>query len=644
MALPQMIDRQTLDQIFIDAGDLPRDQIVQGLVNNGHTIDGLETKQQNNNGFFGRLKDSILSSSERFQRGFGSKGVREGRTETSKGFDLADLPGDIADIIGPAMPVATSILGAVGAAGPAIPTGPGAIAAGAVGAAAGAGVGETGRREIGNLLHVEERFGGREKTPFEDIIGIGKETIIGGASELIGGQLVGRPLAAAGRKLLVPFAKHFSDDLARIAARRSIDLPVSAISDDPLVEIGEAVASKGFFGGRLKTVVNTAKKQLDDSVESFIKKIGGSDDIITAGKSIAEGVDEYRSAWMKGKSKIYKAASDIAKDTINKVPDTTNTIALLDELIADDILAKEVLGEGFDMKILTTMRKNLSEGKSFEAIDAAISKLAKLSNFGGRDFVTTGDPALIRKVASTLDDDIMKWLSTIDKEAYQAATQADEFFKSGISALNDSANKTITSLADEPSKLLNKTIRPKSPEQASKAIELIIATEGGAERVANLQTAFVRELVESAKGTSDDLAGAGLERILNKYGDETLDAVLGEDSRIFLRETARVSQALSKSQKISGGSQTAFLLVNIGKVQAIVSAFSNGHPFLASGIIGGDALLTSVFNTNIGKKWLTEGLTSPTVFEKFGGTAARVVGRGIEEGTEVAVDELTDSQ
>jgi len=634
-------DFQKMLRLAKPGSGVTAENLARSLQLNGHNLgEGLEqyklgaakpTKDtvhdvaiQKEQGFFSRMKDSIMSTPERLQRGFGSKDVREGRTETSKGFDLADLPGDIADIIGPAIPAATSIIGGTVGAGVAIPTGLGAIGAGMVGGGLGAGVGEVGRSSIGNLLNVEERFGGEKKTPLQDVKQVGVESVKGAAGELIGGQLIARPIAAVGKKLLAPFARYFDIDLARIAARRGVELPASSTVDNPILQLTEQVTGKGIFGGNLKLIVKDAEEKLASQADDIVKGFKGSDDLTLAGKGIEEGLQSYKSAWQSIKNKIYTAASKVIPKS-NR-PLTENTKTALETVLTKQDLS--LVKQGADSPLRDIWKSLQTRGlkqPSLESLMATSDNLGEILK-GSVDVQITGSKAMLAKVKAAIDDDIMAHLAKYAPEAYEAAIRADSFYAQGIESLNSTLGKTINTLADEPSKIAARAIRPKSPEQASRVIEMVISTEGGADRVANIQSSFVRRIIdESTKNGTKALQGETLGNVLNRYGDETLDAVLGQDARIALREIAKLSSGLGRARNIAEGSQTAFLL----KTQAIVAAIFTGNVPLAAQIAGGDVLLSKVFQSQIGRKWLTEGLTSPTVLQKFGqfiGTPAAKVG------------------
>lgn len=96
-----------------------------------------------------------------------------------KGFDI----GDLGDIAGKAIPLATSIAGtAVGAIAGA-PTGPGAIASAAAGGAAGGAAGEAARQGIGKLFGVTSGISGKE------IAKEGAFGLVGGLTAGVGGRV-----------------------------------------------------------------------------------------------------------------------------------------------------------------------------------------------------------------------------------------------------------------------------------------------------------------------------------------------------------------------------------------------------------------------------------------------------------------------
>lgn len=593
------------------------------------TIPGTQTSQQSalqtkdqaiGKGFWSRAFESIQSVPERFQRSFGSDAVSEGRTETSKGFDIADIPGDIADVAGRALPVAGSILGGsiggiIGA--PATPVG--MVAAGAAGAGVGASVGETGRQFLADAMGVNEKFGDTKNPSEFSAKEITKQGVIGAVSEV-----GGRAISAVGGKLLAPFANRFSDDIARIAQREGIDLPASALSDSKMVGLGDALASKGMFGGKLAQTVDTATAKITAMADDIVKSFGGSDDILTAGNVMTKSLDDFETMWRASKDAAYKQADELLKSqrlvsTVGELkPEVSKTISLLDSFISNEQSASKVLGDKFSTKLFTDLRNNLVEGQDFNSILNAVKQLSTLSKHGAKDIVATGDTAVFRKISATLDEDIMSWLKSVAPDAYTALNNADQVYKTGIETLNSAMGKTIEGLAREPEKILGKVFTKQSPSKAKEVLNIVLSTPDGALKAADLQSAFVRKLLNEAQGTTDDIIGKNFTNTLNKYGEDLLNTVLGKDATKLLYETAKLSNALQKSQNIASGSQTAFLSKLSTTLSAATGAMYTGVWQPLAAIVAGDAALTKIFNSALGKKWVTEGLAVPNFIREAG--------------------------
>lgn len=225
---------------------------------------------------FSRFADSFASTPERLLRGFGSREIREGREETSKGFDLSDLPGDIADVVGPSLPVIGGMVGGMaGALG-----GPlGAIA----GAGAGAGAMEGGRQAIGRVFGVSERFSGEPGTAAqpEQLKSIAKEAILGASGE------IGARAITSGAKILKPML-----------------LKAGAV----LTNVDDKVLGRAFENPRVMTqAIQWVKENMKQPFFQVAKRV--SDRLIEMRKSAKEG---FRTAKDELKKVLPNALFDIS--------------------------------------------------------------------------------------------------------------------------------------------------------------------------------------------------------------------------------------------------------------------------------------------------------------------------------------------
>jgi hypothetical protein len=555
----------------------------------------------------GGLVESIKSVPERAMRGFGSKETREGRTETSKGFDIADIPGDLADVIGPALPLIGGILGGTVTA-PASLTGVG-IPITMAGAAAGAGAMEGGRRMIGDLMGVDERYSGKaaDFSPTGEVMkGVGVEALTNAAGEL-GGQLLVKGVT----KLAAPFAKQFMGDVAEMAARQGVRLPASAMTKSNVVRTGEAIASKGFFGGSVGEISEQASKDIAKLGDDFVASMGGADDLLLAGKSIDEGAQTYRKAWQQTKAKLYNKASELIQARPKKeFIDVSEPVAVLENILKSKAMAGEVLEGGVNTSRLSTILKNLKNKKlSIGILESTSNELGQIIKDGG--LVKTGDEAALASVQKAIQNALESHVAKFAPEVAEALAKADKAYKTGIQLLDSNVGNQIDALADTPERIVDAIIKPNSESSVTQLLNLVGRGTKGAQRVANVKTAFAKRLLDSAKNQDGMFAGEKLGAAIKKYGRPTMEAVFGKDAAAQLDEIAKLSHAMTSGEKIAQGSQTAF----IAKIGSVISGASaavmSGRPDLALGIIlggaGSDYAMMKLFATDAGRKLLLEG-------------------------------------
>ncbi len=321
---------------------------------------------------------------ERFMRGFGNKEVRDGKQEV-KGFDqglgaaIKDIPGDLADVAGKALPFGGALLGgAVGAVlGTPLPVA-GNIAGGVAGAGVGAGIGEVGRQSFGDLFGVNQKYGTTKegKTSFGEqkdtgLGEIGKEGLIGAASEF-GGRIVG-----AGAKMLAKKAKPLFAKLGSVitnvdeaALNRAFEKP--DVMRNAIKEAAEAGKNEQgpFFSlaknvhGKMTELRNAAKTQFTTAVSNFTKKYEG------ATFDATQPVDVYTSILKPyninvGKNKLGAEGKDLLLDQyggslLKEGVDDTGKGFSLRQSVTEPLEDAELNYLGEVLNKITTKYKNLA--------------------------------------------------------------------------------------------------------------------------------------------------------------------------------------------------------------------------------------------------------------------------------------------
>lgn len=460
-----------------------------------------------------------------------------------------------------------------------------------IGAGIGAGIGQIGTDAV-------KRLYGQEQSATEMLTSPAKAAAIGYGSEFAGQKIIG------GAKILAsPFLSSYNDDIATLAAKKGVQLPVSAMTDSNVAVISETAASKGISGAGVEKIVQDANKKVLSLADDVVKSVGGIDDPLQAGKSIIQGAKEAKSIWQKTKSLLYEKADDLMKARPNAEDiNLDDTKSVIDEILSKKADASKLLGNEVNVQRLAMLRKNLEKKVSISSVNSALDEIGNMIK--GSGLVKVGDEGALAKIAVTLAGDLDNHISLVAPEIGTALSQADDFYKNGIQLLESKSGEKIASLMDSPEKIVESIIKPNSQSEVTRLLRLIGSGDGGADRIANVRRTFASKIVnESIDPKYGNLVGTKLANTLNKLGG-TVDALFDKETAKALREVAKLAIAMDKSQVVSRGSQTAFS----NKMFALFSAIGSGHFKTAAGIAASDVALSKIFTTDIGRMWLTKGL------------------------------------
>lgn len=637
--------RQDIDEIFSQADaeseatgkKLPREQIIQAMVDRGDEIEGLnapakkvQTAQQQLSGkMFNQASDPLgvfasgavraaeyIASPIAAASGFIQKGLLpESKEQLSQ--DVRELPQQAAM-------ARTSLPLTVGLATAPLSLGAGALATGAAAA--------TGR----SMLEASDAITGKDQQSLAGrVLDVAKEGVAVGLTDLAfgkaaqyGGKIV--------KSLYSPLAGRFNSEVAQLAASKGIRLPVSSLSDSNIAKSMEAVSQKGLFGGGLEEMLEEANGKLSKLADDMVGKLSSSSDLTIAGKSVQEGANAYREAWRALKNRAYAIADEAltAGDQGSFLPNTDNTKALLRDVLMKKMDASQLLGDvptsDAATGILATLLKKLESGETIplRAYTSALDELNTLTKFGN-SLVSTGDQALLKKVIASLDTDVTNGLEAIAPKAAAALRKADDIYMKGIKLLDSSFGDTIARLADNPTKIVDALFTPNSVDDVPRIFELIGSGKKGAERVGNVRAAFADKLVESARGDTG-IMGKTLQKNIQRYGESTVRAIIGDEAFGVLSEITTLAKAVDAGQNVARGSQTAFT----AKTAALMTAVFSGNIPLAASIAGGDKILSKLFTTEGFRKWITQGYVMPKAMEVAGKIAGQGARRGMVYGSQ----------
>ncbi len=423
-------------------------------------------------------------------------------------------------------------------------------------------------------------------------------------------------LATEGKNLGF-FKGSVDEEAVRLAREQGIDLPASALSKSPAVKALEAIAGKGLFGSKMVKFVEEAGNKLQDLANNIVGKSASAEDV---GGAIVEGMGDYKNAFLKTKEQLYKAAKI---DANVKVPETIMTIT---SIIKRELSASKALGKPTELLgKLKSLKKGLSS-RNLTANDVfqAMRKLNEES-FKKISQVVTGDPAVARKIAATLDEETSKILQKANPKAFKAHEVANEFYKEHIKILNSAFSTKIAKFAEtgQPSKIVDDVILKGAfaQEDVPKLFKILEDNKPGA--VDQIRSYVADQIFQKAGMENGKINPGRLGQAIKSVGENKLKAILGEEKFASLKTVQKLAEKIQTGTKIAEGSQTAF----IGRMIAEIGLLAS-NPFNVAIALVGDAAMSKFLGSKAGIKFLTSGieLTGETG-RKIQRIAPKVAGR-----------------
>lgn len=495
----------------------------------------------------------------------------------------AQLAGDIAQIgLTVAMPTVGSELGLAGRLGSQ--------------ALIGAGFGATGAIKDGstNLADITKQAG--------------TGALIGGALG-VGGELLGAGI----NKIAQPYAKELNTEAIKSAERLGVnqsELPLSYLTNNKTVRYAESI----FNSQKIAEQADTIQSKLQAKFNDVIANTGISEDLATAGKQIAKGLTDFETAYKEETAKLYEAFSEKG----GKLPvKSFNAIDTLNNILDN----KQAIGESKDAQYFAEKLAVLTGGESKKAEYSlpTFDTLKKIRTAVGEKIGTKFlDPFVkqnigeLKQLYGSLTKDMEQTIAeTGNKKLIDGLQKANQTYIKGRELLNTEYAKTIRRFSSTGQ--FDKIIP--AITSSSKSISNIPAllTTIGEENIPRLQTAILNDIFDKAQGTSESFTEKGVAKMINKYGEDRLKLLLTPGQFSFIQDLDKVSRVLAQAEKISNGSQTAFIGKSLTNVFLGVSAIKD----LMMGNIGG--FLTNLspilgekgaeafLNSQLGRKIVTTG-------------------------------------
>lgn len=403
---------------------------------------------------------------------------------------------------------------------------------------------------------------------------IGRQGGIQAAAE-IGGRAVARGASVA----LAPGARMVDAPVAAAEARLAaegltVELPAAARSTSRVVPVVEALTAKGVGGQEAAQRYVRAANSLTAMADHTVAQASKLTDDSARGRAIADGLDAFRSNWIKTKNALYKEAA-LPEQGITVQP--RQTLAILQSVLADKASAGSVMRAGpiaddsfyaglFQGLTKVIERPDGTKVRVMRAVEArdmlnAQRELAERLRTAHLDPFTAANKGTLKKIAATMDEEMKAAIAQKNPALAVKLETANAAYADGISKINSTYGKSIHTLAKAGKyDQIAKTIA-----NARTSVDDIprIMEVAGPEGTEAMQAAVIADLVAKAKNPQGQLTPQGLARAMKTFGNDRLDAILPAEQVTRLRDIATLTNSLQKGQKIMEGSQTAYLLSNM---------------------------------------------------------------------------------
>lgn len=424
----------------------------------------------------------------------------------------------------------------------------------------------------------------------------------------------------AGKKL-APFASKMDMPVVKAAEEIGVELPASAKTTSRFVPQIEAFTAKGLGGQAFAEKVEKARTILSSYADDLVAQSGRAEDLTSAGKSIFQGADAYRNTFIKIKNELYSGAllPDKGKTVIKVNPE--NSLKFVNEVLSNKQEAAKLLGSSEDIAYFRNLANKLKKGTTEEVgilsrqgqmitrnipihgkeIQSAIRELNhKVNNIS--DPIATGNKATLKKLTVLLSEDLDNAIVTQRPDLAEAINNANKFYSEGIQKLNSAYGEKIFELgrAGQYDKILPAIInKGASIEDIPRIFEII-----GKENVPALRAAFLEEFFKGARNADGSFRPTGISSQISRYGgDVKLRAILTPQQYGAVKNIDRVARSFSKLDRITGGSQTAFLSKIIGE-----AALFAKNPLYGLSLVAGDIATSKFVGSKMGQEFLSSGI------------------------------------
>lgn len=449
-----------------------------------------------------------------------------------------------------------------------------------------------------------------------------------GVGAATGGALegAGNLLGKAGSKLLAPFKGSYLPATEKAFEEQGIKAPLGAISQSGAVRNAESLGSKSAFGQKIIDTYTSASDAIDKKTDETIASIKPvktmSDENL--GKSIQQGLKNYDDNFRQTEDKVYSEFGKKYGAAPTAAPTTKAMLGTIMQEQSGDYFkgvdpslsrmtdklsgmntpeAKALLDQGYTKDMIINQGMIKSPDLTFNELKATRSSVGEQLS---RDPQNTA----LKRLYGSLSKDMEGAVTKVSPDGAKALNDLSSKYASGMQKIESNVSQSIQK--SNPESLAQNLFKRNSADTINQVKEII-----GPDAFGDAQNAFTRDLFENSN-TRGKFDVAKLKSGIAGYDKETLDAIYNPEQMAKLNSAIdqldklqRLRDSMKGSQKIMGGSQTAYLLRNpSGRLGALAMAIGTGQFHIAIGILadlGGEYAGARALTSDAGRDFLTKG-------------------------------------
>ena len=426
-----------------------------------------------------------------------------------------------------------------------------------------------------------------------------------------GFRTLGKGLGSLSGKVAAPFAGMISNEAQgamRVAGALGAKLTPAEITGSKGLSVMESGLGESALGaGPIREAGAAQAAALGREAERIVGRYGPSTTKEALGIDLQRKQSQRSEAFSRLGGRLYRHVDELLpEDNFVVTTNLSNTAAELLEK-EQSIIGKKNTALIGELETLASAPggnfKSLHMTKS-DLLDKVRKADSGLSARGGAvKFKGSREGGVYKRLAGAIERDMDAYAAQANPEVKNAYDAARSFWRENR-VLYDS--NTVRKLSTkDPEALLRVIVRPGAVTEI-RELRRVVGPRG----MMNVKRAFLEDAfgVNAQQPFTPQKFAASID----KYGNETLNALFSRDEFEAISQLAHVSKFVGRAQRVGGNpSGTARHMLNVASFSGAGIALWMHNPMTAAAAVLSPRVMARLYLSDVGRKWLTIGFRTP---------------------------------